>query len=63
MNFQWRVDAIDLEGDWGWRRATIEVLFRKIIPRPENRWTKLELAAYGVGATGLTLLIELACFS
>ena len=33
------------------------------IARPENRWTKLELAAYGVGATDLALLIDLAFFS
>lgn len=33
LNFQWRVDAIDLEGDWGWQRATIEVLLKKIIPK------------------------------
>ena len=33
------------------------------IAKPENRWTKLELAAYGVGATDLALLIALAFFS
>ena len=33
------------------------------IARPENRWTTLELAAYGVGATDLALLIDLAFFS
>ena len=46
MNFQWRVDAIDLEGDWGWQRATIEVLFKKIIPKLHQfetmTWGQLE---------------------
>lgn len=46
MNFQWRVDAIDLEGDWGWRRATIEELFKKIIPKLHQfetiTWGELE---------------------
>ncbi len=46
MNFQWRVDAIDLEGDWGWQRATIEVLFRTIIPKLHQfesmTWGELE---------------------
>ena len=33
------------------------------IAKPEDRWTRLELAAYGVGATDLALLIDLAFFS
>lgn len=32
------------------------------ITNPEDRWTRLELAAYGVGAMDLALLIKLAFF-
>ena len=36
---------------------------RQDIARPDSRWTRLELAAYGVGAADLALLIDLAFFS
>ena len=43
--------------------ADLRAATQQDIARPENRWTKLELAAYGVGATDLALLIKLAFFS
>ena len=43
--------------------ATLKAATQQDIARPENRWTRLELAAFGVGATDLALLIDLAFFS
>ena len=43
--------------------ADLRAATKQDIARPDNRCTRLELAAYGVGATDLALLIDLAFFS
>ena len=43
--------------------ADLKATTHQDIARPDNRCTRLELAAYGVGATDLALLIKPAFFS
>lgn len=43
--------------------ADLRTEMKQDIAKPETRWSKLELAAYGVGATNLALLIDLTFFS
>ena len=43
--------------------AALKAATHQDIAKPDNGCTRLELAAYGVGATGLALLIKLAFFS
>lgn len=46
MKFQWRVENIDLDGEWGWNGTTIQELFRKIIPKLHHyetmKWDEIE---------------------
>lgn len=33
LNFRWRCNWIDLDGNWGFRNVPIETIWKKIIPR------------------------------
>ncbi len=34
--FRWRTSSADLDGEWGWNKIGIKLLFREIIPKLQN---------------------------
>lgn len=50
LNFQWRMDEIEWDGEWGWQDATSEQFVKHIIPKLHN----LESMTWGTleGPTG-----------
>ncbi len=44
--FCWRVDDVDLDGNWGWDKPNSDILFKTIIPKLHNfesmNWAEVE---------------------
>lgn len=45
-SFQWRTSSADLDGEWGWSKVEIKLLFQEIIPKLQNyetmTWGQIE---------------------